>query len=79
MDTILHNIGNAINSVTIGIGTIHGHLVRNKLMGRLHALAAAVKTNQDDLAYYVKNDPQGKQVAPFVIALAEDFAKQNEN
>ena len=78
VDTILHNIGNAINSVTIGIGTIHGHLVRNRLMGRLHALADAVRVNQDDLANYIKNDPQGKQVAPFIVALAEDFAEQNE-
>ena len=78
VDTILHNIGNAINSVTIGIGTIHGHLVRNKLMGRLHALADAVRVNQDDLANYIKNDPQGKQVAPFIVALSEDFAEQND-
>ena len=78
VDTILHNIGNAINSVTIGIGTVHGHLVRNKLMARLNALADAVRANQDDLANYIKNDPQGKQVAPFISALAEDFTKHNE-
>ncbi|MDE0298650.1 MAG: PAS domain S-box protein [Candidatus Poribacteria bacterium] len=78
VDTILHNIGNAINSVTIGIGTVHGHLVRNKLMARLNALADAVQENRDDLANYIENDPQGKQVAPFISALAEDFTKQNE-
>ena len=78
VDTILHNIGNAINSVTIGIGTVHGHLVRNKLLRRLLALADAVKANQEDMTNYIQNDPQGKQVAPFIIALAEDFAKQNE-
>ena len=78
VDTILHNIGNAINSVTIGIGTVHGHLVRNKLLRRLLALADAVKANQEEMTNYIQNDPQGKQVAPFIIALAEDFAKQNE-
>ena len=78
VDTILHNIGNAINSVTIGISTVHGHLVRNKLLRRLLALADAVKANQEEMTNYIQNDPQGKQVAPFIIALAEDFAKQNE-
>ena len=57
VDTILHNIGNAINSVTIGIGTVHGHLVRNKLLRRLLALADAVKANQEEMTNYIQNDP----------------------
>ena len=78
VDTLLHNIGNAINSVTIGIGTIHENLVDNQLTNRLVALADVMGEHQDDFSDYVTNDPQGQKVAPFIIALAEDFAKQNE-
>ena len=78
VDTLLHNIGNAINSVTIGIGTIHENLVKNRLTHRLAALANAIEAHQDDFSDYVKNHPQGQKVAPFIMALAEDFVGQDE-
>ncbi len=78
VDTLLHNIGNAINSVTIGIGTIHEKLVKNGMTHRLAALANAIKVHQDDFSDYVKSHPQGQKVAPFIIALAEDFMQQDE-
>ncbi len=77
LDTILHNIGNAINSVTVGIETVHQHLVENPLIHRLCALAEAIKAHRDDWDNYIQNDPQGQQVLPFVIALAEDFSRQD--
>ncbi|MCH8291963.1 response regulator [Candidatus Poribacteria bacterium] len=78
VDAILHNIGNAINSVTIGIGTIHENLVNNRLTHRLVALADAISAHQDDFSNYVENHPQGQKVAAFIIALASDFTAQDE-
>lgn len=79
VDTLLHNIGNAINSVTTGIGTIQENLYNRRLSRHIVSLANAVKSNIDDFANYIKNDPQGQKVADFIIALAEDFVKQEEN
>ena len=78
VDTILHNIGNAINSVTTGIETVHQNLADDRLLRRLRALADAVEAHRDDWIDYVKNDSQGQKVMPFLIALAEDFASRNE-
>lgn len=78
VDTILHNIGNAINSVMIGIGTLHEDLVENKPTQRFTALASAVEKHQNNWVDYIKNDPQGKKVLPFILALAEDFSNRNE-
>ena len=77
LDTILHNIGNAINSVTIGIDTVQRSMTESRLIHRLSALADAVKAHQGDWSDYVLNDPQGRQVAPFIIALADDLARDN--
>ena len=77
VDTILHNIGNAINSVTVGMGTIHEHLAKNELVRRLSALAKAVEEHRDDWIPYLQTDPQGRKVMPFLLALAKDFARQN--
>ena len=77
VDTILHNIGNAINSVSTGVGTIHGQLARNELVHRLSALAEAVDAHREDWIGYLKTDPQGQKVLPFILALAKDFAAEN--
>ena len=78
MDTILHNIGNAVNSVAIGIGTLKEQLVNNRLIQRLSALSEAVRAHPDDWCHYIRHDPQGQQVRPFLLALANDFVKQNQ-
>ena len=73
VDTILHNIGNAINSVSIGIDTIQHQLTNDKLIPRLTALANALEQNQENFSGYIKNDPQGQKVLPFILTLANDF------
>ena len=73
VDTILHNIGNAINSVSVGIDTLHHQLTNDKLTPRLIALANAIESHQDNLSDYIKNDPQGQKVLPFILMLASDF------
>ena len=78
VDTILHNIGNAINSVTTGIETVRQNLVNDHVGRRLFALAAAVREHQDDWSDYIENDPQGRKVMPFIINLSESFSKRNE-
>ena len=79
VETILHNIGNAINSVTIGIDVLQKDLVGNRLTHRFSALADMAKAHQEDWVDYIKDDPKGQQVLPFMIALAADFADQNKN
>ena len=78
VETILHNIGNAINSVTVGINVLQENIVGNQLINRFSALADMVKAHQEDWVDFIENDPKGQQVLPFMIALAADFTNQNE-
>ena len=78
VETILHNIGNAITSAAIGIGTLHDQLGDSRLLHRFSALAQAVEAHQADWGEYVQRDPQGRQVRPFLLAFAEDLTRQNE-
>ena len=77
VDTILHNIGNAINSVAIGVGTVHEQLTKNASVRRLSSLAKALEAHRGDWISYLQRDPQGQKVMPFILALADDFAQQN--
>ena len=78
VETILHNIGNAVNSVTVGINVLQENLVGNQLMDDFFAFADVVEAHQEDWVDYIKDDPKGQQVLPFIIALAADFANQNK-
>ena len=78
LDTILHNIGNAVSSVAVGTGTIREELQDDQALRGLHALAQAVAAHGDDWIGYLQNDPQGRQVRPFISALAEQFGTQHE-
>ena len=77
VDTIVHNIGNAINSVSTGMGTIHEQMADNELVHRLSALATAIEAHRGDWIGYLKSDPQGQKVLPFILGLARDFVAQN--
>ena len=78
VDTILHNIGNAINSVTIGIETIQNLLADDLLVKRLTALTEALQQHEDNLGDYIANDPQGQKVLPFLLTLSHDFSTSDE-
>ena len=75
VETILHNIGNAINSVAVGADTVYEQLANNELSSRLTALANALEAHQEDLGDYITNHPQGQRVVPFIQALASDLSE----
>ena len=78
VEILLHNIGNSVNSVTVGVKVLHDNLASNRLVHRFSRFANMIKAHQDDWEDYIKNDPKGQQVLPFILALAEDFTAQNE-
>ena len=78
VEILLHNIGNSVNSVTVGIKVLHDNLADNRLVHRFSRFANMIKAHQGDWEDYIKNDPKGQQVLPFILALAEDFTSQNE-
>ena len=77
-NTTVHDIGNTINSVAVGVGTVHAELRENAVLRRLCALADALETHRGDWLRYLERDPQGQQVIPFVLELAADLKAQNE-
>ena len=78
LDTVLHNIGNAMNSVTVGTGTLREELRGNRLVGQLSGLADAIAAQGDDPLPWLRDDPRGRQALPFVVALAGDIAAHHD-
>ena len=78
LDTILHNIGNAINSVATGVDTLHGWFEDNELMRRFGRLADLVAAHDRDWTSWLEHDAQGRQVRPFLLALLRDLTGEQE-
>ena len=74
VDTLLHNIGNAITSVTTGIETLRRNLDDDRIGRGLTELANAVSAHREDWIEYLRDDPRGRQVLPFILALAADYS-----
>ena len=77
MDTILHNIGNAVNSVAIGVGNLKKRLTANPLLAQFSAFSEAARAHLEDWDDYIRHHPEGRQVLPFVLDFADALARQN--
>ena len=74
IDTVLHNIGNAINSVATGVDTLHRWFEDNELIRRFDRLSDLVGAHDRDWISWLEHDAQGRQVRPFLLALVRDLA-----
>ncbi len=79
IDTVLHNIGNAINSVAVGADTLVEQLGDDEVLCRFCALADSVAEHEGDWIDWLRSDPQGRQVRPFLLALVADLQRRNES
>ena len=79
IDSVLHNIGNAINSVAVGADTLVQQLGDDEVLCRFCALADSVAEHEGDWIEWLRSDPQGRQVRPFLLALVSDLQKHNES
>jgi signal transduction histidine kinase len=75
--TVLHNVGNILNSVNVSsevlVETIQTSTTRN-----LDPLAALLREHSGDLGAFVGADPRGKKLAPFVASLADAAAQERK-
>ena len=78
IDTVMHNIGNAINSVATGVDTLHGWFQDNELMRRFGRLVDLVAAHDRDWIAWLEHDAQGRQLRPFLLALVRDLTGEHE-
>jgi signal transduction histidine kinase len=67
---VLHNIGNALNSVNVAAETIREAL-RDGRLENLSSLAKMLEEHQDDLGRFLTEDPRGQRVPDFISTLAK--------
>jgi signal transduction histidine kinase len=71
---VLHDIGNAIQSVQTSSDELQRR-IGGPLLGQLERFAALLADHRGDLATWLRDDPQGQQVPAYVLALADSLAR----
>ena len=76
--SVLHNVGNVLNSVNVS-STLVANQVRQSKVGNLAKVCDLIQNHNRDLADFLTNDPKGRQVPGYLNALVEHLdQEQNE-
>jgi PAS domain S-box-containing protein len=76
--TVLHNVGNVLNSVNISASVVADR-VKNSKTANLGRVGDMLREHEKDLAGFLANDPKGSKLPAYFATLAECLAKeQNE-
>jgi signal transduction histidine kinase len=74
--SVLHNVGNVLNSVNISANLIGETLKRSKT-ANITRVATLMQQHAADLGHYITLDPKGKQVPEYLAKLAEHLATEH--
>ena len=73
--SVLHNVGNVLNSVNVSCSVI-STAVRKSRLGNVAKVAALLQENASDLGSYFSHDPAGQQLPDFLTKLAAKLAEE---
>ena len=67
--SVLHNVGNVLNSVNVSVGLIHKVLERTPI-DKVGRIGQMVQDHINDLSGYLAQDEKGKQIPSYLVKLA---------
>lgn len=73
--SVLHNVGNVLNSVNVS-ATIVANKLRRSECASLRRVTTLLRSREQDLAGFLSHDPKGRQVLPFLEKLADHLTSE---
>lgn len=75
--SVLHNVGNVLNSVNVSTNLVAGK-IRELRVDNLAAAIDMLQLHQGDLAEFLGRDPKGQRVIPYLSMLAKHLQQERE-
>lgn len=75
--TILHNIGNILNSANISISLVKSSY-KQAYYKKLLRVVTMIKQHQADLAHFLSHDPKGMIIPEFLLSLSKVILEEEE-
>jgi two-component system, NtrC family, sensor kinase len=76
--SVLHNVGNVLNSVNVSSSIISTNINNSKSSDFQQAMNI-LEENSNDIGNYIENHPQGKHLPDFLMELSKQLADDEEN
>ncbi|HXB60399.1 MAG TPA: PAS domain-containing sensor histidine kinase [Candidatus Acidoferrales bacterium] len=75
--SVLHNVGNVLNSVNVSTSLIAEKIQKSKVSSVVKVVDL-MRAHPNDLGNFFANDPKGKQVPEYLAKLAEHLAQEQQ-
>jgi len=75
--SVLHNVGNVLNSVNVSSSLI-SEKIRDSKVPNLAKAVALMRAHESDLAGFLANDPKGRQLLGYLSNLAAHLTQEQE-
>jgi PAS domain S-box-containing protein len=75
--SVLHNVGNVLNSVNVSVSLISDRL-RHKKSENLAKAVGLFREHQADLSNFISHDPHGAMLIPYLEGFAQHYAQEEE-
>jgi len=75
--SVLHNVGNVLNSVNVSSSLI-SEKIRNSKVPNIAKAVSLMRAHENDLAGFLTNDPKGRQLLDYLSNLAAHLAQEQE-
>ncbi len=76
-DSVLHNVGNALNNVAVTAGVMRQTLAGSRAAG-FSKVAALLRQHENDLAAFLTTDQKGAQIPRYLIKAADDLSQERD-
>jgi signal transduction histidine kinase len=75
-NSVIHNVGNALNSINVAVTTINSE-IKSTPLHTLPKIADMLKANEGDLSSFLDEDEKGKQLPKLIGMLSEQWKMEN--
>jgi PAS domain S-box-containing protein len=75
--SVLHNVGNVLNSVNVSSSMI-SEKIRDSKVPNIAKAVSLMRAHESDLAGFLANDPKGRQLLDYLSNLAAHLAQEQE-
>ena len=76
--SVLHNVGNVLNSVNVS-ATLVADQVRQSKITNVARVSGLLREHASDLGAFMTSDPRGRQIPSYVATLAEHLASEQSS
>lgn len=73
--TVLHNVGNVLNSVNVAVNVVH-ELVNQSSVIFVHRIAELLKGHSEDWEKFLTQDPKGKRIPSALVKLGTQLKEE---